>query len=94
MFEVIKRAAFSFVFGLCIVGLALHFTAESIGAMQDHFLDGQMQETFDSHEKDQFMLNEPESNNYAQESISFPLAYRLKAISRLLPPPLQPPKPV
>ena len=92
MFEVIRRIALSLIVSLCIVGLSLHFAVESLGGMQDHFVGGQLQETFDSHEEDQFVLSEPESGNTAQESISRPFAYRLKAISRPLPPPLQPPK--
>ncbi len=89
-----KKVILTLGLGLCIVGLALHFTIESIGGMQDHFIDGQMQETFASYEEDQFILNEPASNNDAQESISLPVAYRLNAISRPLPPLLQPPKPI
>ncbi len=89
-----KKVILTLGLGLCIVGLALHFAAENLGGMQDHLIGGQMQETFDLHEEDQFMLNELESNNYAQEPISLPLAYRLKAISRPLPPLLQPPKPI
>ncbi len=79
---------------LCIMGLTLHFTAESLGGMQDHFIGGQLQDTFDSHEEDQFVLNEIVGSNAAQKWISLPLAYRLKAVSRPLPPPVQPPKPI
>ncbi len=79
---------------LCIMGLTLHFTAESLGGMQDHFIGGQIQDTFDSHEEDQFVLNETEGGNTTQRWISLPFVHPLKAISRPLPPPLQPPKPI
>ena len=92
MFEVIRKTILALGVILCIVGLSLHFAVESVGGMQDHFIGGQMQETFDSHEEDQFVLSEPGGANSAQESTSLPFAYRLKAVSRPLPPPLQPPK--
>lgn len=92
MFEVIRRIALSLIVSLCIVGLSLHFAVESVGGMPDHFVGGQLQETFDSHEEDQFVLSEPEGCNSAQGLIPCSFAYRLKAISWPLSPPLQPPK--
>ncbi len=82
------------VFGvsLCVVGLALHFAAESFGGMQDHFIGGQVQDTFDSHEEDQFVLNEIEGDHTTQRWMSLPFVYPLRVVSRPLPPPLQPPK--
>lgn len=92
MFEVIRKAILVLGVTLCIVGLSLHFAMESLREMQDCFIAGQMQETLDSHEEDQFVMSEPEGANSSQESISLPFAYRLKAVSLPLPPPLQPPK--
>ncbi len=91
MFEVIRRTILVLGVTLCIVGLSLHFAMKSLGGMQDHFIDGQMQETFDSHEEDQFVLGGPGDDHSAQKSMPLLFAYRLKAISRPLPPPLQPP---
>ncbi len=92
MSEVIKRATLSLTVGLCIVGLALHFTVESLGGIQDHLIGGQAQETSHSHEGDQFVLSEPGSGNSAQKGISRPLTAWLKIVSHPLPPLLQPPK--
>ncbi len=85
MFAVIKRTALLFIISLCIVGLALHFAVESLG---------EMHETLDSHEEDQFMLCEADSSDSAQKLISLPLAHPLRIVSRPLAPPLQPPKPL
>ncbi len=79
----IRRTALLLIISLCIVGLALHFAVESLE---------EMQETLDSHEEDQFVLSESGSNDSGQKLTSLPLAHERKAVSRLLPPPLQPPK--
>ncbi len=81
----IRRTALLFAISFCIVGLALHFAVESLG---------EMQETFDVHEEDQFVLNESGGNDSTQKLTSLPLAHQLKAISCPLAPPLQPPKPL
>ncbi len=86
MSEVIKRITLALIIGLCITGLSLHLAVESLG--------GQTQETFHSHEEDQFVLSEPGSGNPAQRWASRPFAYQSKAVSRPLPPARQPPKPI
>ncbi len=85
MFEVIRKTILALGVVLCIAGLSLHFTVEYLGGMQ---------ETFDSHEEDQFVLSEPGGDHSTQKLISLPFMYRLRAVSRPLPPPRQPPKPI
>lgn len=94
MFAVNKRITLSLVIGLCIAGLSLHFAVESLGGIQDHIIDGQMQRTSHSHEGDQFVLSEPENGSSAQKVISRPLPAWLTMVFRPLSPLLPPPKSV
>lgn len=86
-----RKVILMLVVSLCAAGLALHFAMESLGGIEENF-GGQMQETFDSHEEDQFVLSELGNGNPAQKRIYFPFASRLKINSRTLPPLLPPPK--
>ncbi len=87
-----KQIVLMLIVGLCAVALSLHFAMESFGGIHGNCVDGQTQETSDSHEEDQFVLSELGSNNSTQQWISRPFAFKLKIVSRPLPPLLTPPK--
>ena len=92
MFAVSRRIVLVLIVGSCLVGLSLHFAMESLGGIQENLIGGQIQDTADSHEEDQFVLSELGDGNSVQKWISHPFISRLKTISRPLPPLLPPPK--
>jgi predicted membrane protein (TIGR00267 family) len=88
----IKRVLVTLLIGLCAVSLSVHFAVESLGGVLDHFIDGQTQGMFPSHEEDHFVLREPGDGNSPQSQPGFPFRLRIHRISRPPTPLFQPPK--
>jgi hypothetical protein len=93
MCAITKRVIVTLIIGLCAISLALHFVAESLGGIQDHFIGGGTQGKFDSHEGDQFIISELRKDNPSRTWIILRFPSILEIVSRSPAPLLQPPKP-